>query len=192
MTQPLPNSPYTPHTFFVSRQHSTIPLTDKMTNFISYLSNLTIPADTNITLSAQYGKRMLITQDHINPKTINRDDIIEIVDYDPIKKITMAIGKTNPTLHTPVHWLIHNALTDIHVILQLDNADYLEQYTDQCPMTDNKAPPGTIDAAKEILPKLRDHTIILVQDQGILIVGINLDTIKKQVTQLFKKEEEKL
>ena len=181
------NDPFEPQTFFVSRQPSMSPLTAEMKQFGKKLVQLKLHKDNKIIISTDYGNRVLITKDNINADEIQQDDITEIVDYDPIKKITMAIGKKDPNINTPVHWIIHRARTDVHAVVQIINTDLIEKYQKKLPITKEK-PPATLESAKEILKNIRENKTILIPNQGLLFVGFNLKEIEQNLDTLLKGE----
>ena len=42
----------------------------------------------------------------------------------------MAIGKNEPSIYTPVHWIIHRARADVHAVVQIINTNLIEKYQD--------------------------------------------------------------
>jgi ribulose-5-phosphate 4-epimerase/fuculose-1-phosphate aldolase len=181
-------NPFGPHIFFVSRQTSTSPLTAEIIQSGKHLHSLKLPEDTLVTISADYGNRVLITNNNIAVDNIHPEDITEIVDFDPIKQTMMVIGTSDPNRLTPVHWLIHRARHDIHAVIFLASPQLVDHYTDRLPNTEQEQPPASIDAAKEILKALQQSNTIMVRNQGILAVGINLKTIYQNITTVFKGE----
>ena len=55
-------------------------------------------------ISLGYGKRILVNANHVDLGDLKREDILEIVDYNPVKKIVLAIGQKEPCIETSVHW----------------------------------------------------------------------------------------
>jgi len=102
---------------------------------------------------------------------------VEIVDYDPLKNIMMVIGLNDPTLETPVHWIIQKARHDVNAVLQINSTSLFERFQDKLPTTEKATQPGTLDRAKEILRTLRHGKTILIKNEGIVFVGINVKEI---------------
>jgi Class II Aldolase and Adducin N-terminal domain len=167
------------HTLFVSRETSKCPLLSEMITLGHNLQDFGLTdKDTGI-LSMDYGKRLLINAKNVDLRTITQQDIVEIVDYDPLKNILMVIGLNDPSFETPVHWIIQKARHDVNAILQITSKNLYERFQNQFPTTKNDTKPGTLERAKEILQTLRTGKTILLQNEGIIFVGINTKEIQK-------------
>jgi hypothetical protein len=73
-------------------------------------------------ISLRTGTGFLINSEDPGFGKINKDDIIEIMDYDPVRNNLIAIGNGDkpPVLDTTIHWFIYRGLTDVNVILLLN------------------------------------------------------------------------
>jgi hypothetical protein len=161
------------HTLFVSRETSNCPLLSDMVTLGQSLQEVGLTdKDTGI-LSLDYGKRLLINVKNADLKKLTQQDIVEIVDYDPLKNIMMVIGLNDPTLETPVHWIIQKARHDVNAVLQINSTSLFERFQNKLPTTENDTQPGTLERAKEILRTLRNGKTILIKNEGIVFVGIN-------------------
>jgi hypothetical protein len=113
----------------------------------------------------------------VNLQQISQEDVVEIVDYDPLKNIMMVIGPKDPSLETPVHWIIQKARVDINVLLQFNSPSLYEQFQGKFPATEKDTKPATLERAKEILKILRTNKIILLQNKGVLFTGLTINEV---------------
>jgi len=113
---------------------------------------------------------------------LGQDDIVEIVDYDPLKNIMLVIGTKEPCLEAPVHWIIQKARHDINILLQVHSPALVRRLQDSLPKIEEVTSPGSLDRAKVLLKTLRQgKTILLPQDEEILFAGINIQEIERAV-----------
>ena len=114
-------------TFFVSKEESNCPLITDVVRFSKKYKELDfLQYITTVVISLGYGKRVLINGSKTNFGNINREDFLEIVDYDPVKKILLVIGANEPHIETPIHWIIQHARKDINAIME-SNDDKLNE-----------------------------------------------------------------
>jgi len=172
-------------TFFVSRDTSNCPLIGDVLKFCKKLDELKLFNDGGGSISLRYGKRILINGEDVDLSSMRQDDIIEIVDYDPSKNIVLAIGKKDPCIETPVHWLIQRARDDINTVFMLNNKIFPKKFSRQFPSTDDKSIPGSIDLAKQILKALRNNKVILIKNRGILFAEFNLNLMEKSILNIL-------
>ena len=162
-------------TFFVSREQSNCPLIPDIVRFGKKLKDIGLLESINTTVvSIKYGKRLLINGSGSNFGEIEIDDILEIVDYDPVKKVILAMGPKTPHVETPVHWLIHHARDDVNAIIFFNSRNLAERFGNKLPATEKEKPSGTFELAKEILKALRTSKKIVIKNNGVLFVGISL------------------
>jgi hypothetical protein len=166
----LPSPPQT--TLFVSRETSNCPLLSEIIHLGHRLQQGVQEKETGV-VSMDYAKRLLINAKNSDIKKMTQQDIVEIVDYDPLKNILMVIGPKDPALETSVHWIIQKARQDINVLVQIDSVRLYEQWKASLPTTEKETPPASLERAKEILKTLRNGKTILLKNQGILFVGFN-------------------
>ncbi len=165
-------------TLFVSRETSNCPLLSEMITLGQSLQEFGLTDKETGILSLDYGKRLLINAKNVDLKKITQQDIVEIVDYDPLKNIMMVIGLHNPAVETPVHWIIQKARYDVNAILQINSPVLFERLQHSLPTTEKDTKPGTLDRAKELLRTLRNGKTVLIQNEGIVFVGMNRKEIQ--------------
>jgi len=161
----------------VSRETSNCPLISEMIKLGSHLQELGRSEKETGCISLDYGKRLLINAKNVNIKKMTQQDIVEIVDYDPLKNVMMVIGSKDPAVETPVHWIIQKARHDINALLQINSTSLCEKYQNLLPMTKQETRPATLDRAKETLKTLRNGKTILIKDEGILFAGLTIKEI---------------
>jgi hypothetical protein len=161
------------HILFVSRETSKCPLISDMITLGQSLQELGLTDKETGSISLDYGRRLLINAQNVDIKKMTQQDIVEIVDYDPLKNIMMVIGLNDPTRETPVHWIIQKARHDVNAILQIKSTALFERYQKKLPTTEKETKPATLERAKEILKTLQNGKTILIRNEGILFAGIN-------------------
>lgn len=165
------------HTLFVSRETSNCPLLSEMITLGQGLQEFGLTDTEKGILSLDYGKRLLINATNVDIKKITQPDIVEIIDYDPLKHIMMVIGLNDPSVETPVHWIIQKARHDVNAVLQINSTSVFERFQTMLPVTEKETQPGTLERAKEILRTLRNGKTILIKNEGILFVGMTAKEI---------------
>jgi len=175
----LPNLSF--QTFFVSREQSSSPLVSEMMRIGKNFKERELLKETTGTISLGYGKRVIIPGNDFKLDELKREDFLEIVDYDPVKNIILAIGRSQPCIETPVHWLIHHARDNVNAIIQLNGENVIKKLSKTLPTTEKECPPGTLDLAKEVLKLLRTNKNIIIKDTGVLFVGAGIKEVEKSV-----------
>ena len=172
-------------TFFVSREISISPMIVDIIKFGKKFEELKIK-EAECSISISYGKRLLINARDVDVKHMKQQDIVEIVDYDPIKNIVLAIGKKYPCIETPVHWTIQKARHDVNAVVEITSKKLFQTCCTHLPVTEKKVPYGTIDRAKAVLKTLQDSKNICMQDEGILLVGLYLKEIEDSLIKITR------
>jgi len=163
--------------FFVSRETSNCPLISEMIKLGQSLEEIGLADNETGIVSLDYGRRLLINGKNIDLKKMTQHDVVEIVDYDPLKNIMMVIGTKDPCWETPVHWIVQKARRDINALLQVNSTALFEKLKGTLPSTEKEPSSLTLDRAKEILKTLRTGKTILIKNEGILFGGINIKEI---------------
>ncbi len=181
----LPNLNF--QTFYVSKEESNCPLISIVVKFCKKFKDLNMLDNViEIVISLRYGKRILITTDISDFQNLMKEDFLEIVDYDPVKKILLIIGPKAPRIETPVHWFIHHARDEINVVTQMNDKNIGKRLGKKIPVTEKEYPSGTIEQTKEILKKLRDSKIVLIKNQGVLFVGGNIKEVEEIILKTYE------
>jgi hypothetical protein len=177
------------HTLFVSREVSNCPLISEIISIGKTLNEYGLSDKETGIMSMDYGKRLLINAKNIDVKTTTQQDIVEIVDYDPLKNIMMVIGVKDPSLETPVHWIVQKARHDINVLLQITSVPLFEKLQKHLPITEKDTKPASLERAKEILRTLQKGKSILIKNEGVLVAGINVKEVRDALHKYLEGEK---
>ena len=181
----IPNFDF--QTFYVSNEICNCPLISEIIKANKELKTINPLKDViDILISMKYGKRVLINAKNIDSNKLNTEDFLEIIDYDPLKKILLLMGPKEPRIESSIHWLIHDARNEVKVILQIDNKRIINHINEKLPITDKDYQKGTLEQAKEILLKLRDSKIVVIKNQGLIFVGESMKDVKNSVIKTFE------
>jgi len=168
-------------TFYVSKEVTSCPLSIEIIKIGKKMKEAELLKNSTMIASLSYGKRMLINSEIIDFDEIQLDELLEIVDFDPIKNNLLVIGKSEPKTETPVHWIIHHARDDVNVIVQVNGEEILQRIGGKLKKTDENTPLGTLDQAKEMLSILRDEKKLEISNHGAMFVGRTMDEVEKLI-----------
>jgi hypothetical protein len=158
-------------TFYVSQEQSNCPLVSDIVKIGKKFEEYGLLKNNSGVISLGYGKRILINGNGVSLADVKREDVLEIVDYDPVKKIVLAIGQKEPHIETPVHWIIHHARNDVNAIIQLNDENLVKKIQKKLLATEKTYSSRTLELAKDILKALRTSKSIAIKDKGALFVG---------------------
>ena len=162
-------------TLFVSKEQSICPLIPDIVRLGKKFKDLgLIEGTTTAVISIKYGKRLIINGSSSNIGDIKIEDILEIVDYNPTKKIILAIGSKKPPIETPVHWLIHHTRDEVNAVIHLNSEKLAGILAKKLPTTEKEKPPEPFELAKEVLKILRTSKNLVIKNSGVLFVGNSL------------------
>jgi len=148
---------------------------------------LNLKIDENIIISVKYGKRIVINSKNSNLKKIKIDDFIEIVDYNPIKKLFLIIGAHEPDFNMTLHWIIQNARKKENLLVQLNSNLLINRIIKKKKYGKEKQIPyNSIEIAKEILIKLRTSNTVYIENFGIFIIGNSFNDIEIIINRLIE------
>ena len=77
-------------TFYASKENSNSPFIPEIVRAGKKLKESDIATDAIISLS--YGRRILVNAENIDIGKIRREDLLEIVDFDPVKRVLLVMG----------------------------------------------------------------------------------------------------
>jgi len=140
------------------------------------------------TISFTYGKRMLINSMVQDFSDIKRQELLEVVDYDPVKNNLLVMGKADPKIETTLHFMIHHARKDVKIVVQINDKEILDITKEKNPVLEEKFPINSIDFIKLVLKELRESKIIGIKDKGILFVGKNITEIESLITKFYEEK----
>jgi len=173
-------------TFFVSREQSSCPILPDMIKLGKKLKEIGISKDVKGIISLGYGKRILINGNNLDIGNIKKEDIIEVVDYDPAKKNLLVIGQNEPNIETPVHWIVISARDDVNAVVQLNDENLAVKLAKKLPSTEKEQPPGTLEQAKEVLKALRESKNIVIRNKSVFFVGASFREIEESIRKMLE------
>ena len=180
LSKDLSNSSF--QTFYVSKEKSNCPLTVDVIKVDKNLKESGLfDDDSDIIISLRNGKRVLINGENSRFGEIKQEDFIEIVDYDPLKKVLLVMGPKEPKINSSIHWLIHYAKKEVNVVIQIDSQNLINNLKDKIPETEKEFPKGSLALAKEILKGLRNSKALNIKNNGVLFVGSSLSEIEDYI-----------
>ncbi len=166
-----------PQILVITRETSHCPLITNMSRLGTRCTDLGIADADKVLISYDYGRRLLTTAQHADAKTLHQDDVVEIVDYNPLNDIMMIIGPQDPTPEAPVQWMIQKARHDINITLHITNPALNDTLPPTTPRITDPLPTSTIDKAKTLLKVLHQSPVIGTPT-GPLFIGVNAATIE--------------
>ncbi|RLF51369.1 MAG: hypothetical protein DRN11_02865 [Thermoplasmata archaeon] len=152
---------------FLSREKVENPLLEEIRRVGKIVKEKGLVEETFGNISIRYGKRMIITASGADLGDLKDEDFVEVVDYNPVTNIALVIGLKNPSIETPMHWLIYKK-PEINAII------HTHKIFDNVPTTEKYAPPGSLELALEALKALRNANLINLKDHGSIAVGFSL------------------
>ena len=168
-------------TFYVSKEKSNSPL---IAHAIRVEKKLNEHNFNDIITRQRYGKRVLINSFNDKKGEI-KDNFLEIVDYDPIKKVLLAMGPKEPRIETPLHWLIHHARSEVNTVVQINDKELSEKLK-KIPKTEKDYSVVTLEQIKEVLKHLRDSKKVIIKNQGVIFVGNDINEVEKLILEVIK------
>jgi ASC-1-like (ASCH) protein len=169
----------------VSNEISNFKLISEMIKLIKKLNEkLNLKIDENKIISVKYGKRIVLNSENSNLKKIQIDDFIEIVDYNPIKKLFLTIGTHEPDFNMTLHWIIQNARKKANLLVQLNSNLLINHIIKKKNEEEKQIPDNSIEIAKDILIKLRASNTAYLENYGIFIIGNSFNDIEIIINKL--------
>jgi len=175
-------------TFYVSKEESNSPLLPEIGKIGKKIKDMELSEEIvySTSISLKFGKRIIINSQNSDIRNTNRKEFLEIVDYDPVKKVLLAMGPKDPRIESPLHWLIHHARDEVNAILQINNEEVAKKLSKKYPNTEKECPQGTLEQIKEVMKILRQSKKVVIKNQGLLIVGENIKELEKYAIEIFE------
>lgn len=167
--------------FYVSNEKSKNSLIPEIVKIGKKIKESKLIEESSAVISLSFGSQVLINSDVEDYSNIKDEEMLEVVDYDPVKNNILIIGKKRPRLETPVHWMIHHARNDVGVIIQINNKDLAEKLKSKIPETKKEDLPGSFEQIKSVLLLLRNSKKIIIRNQGVLFVGKTIKEIESEL-----------
>ena len=174
-------------TFYASKEESNSPFIVDIIKMGKKIKEIKQLKDINVSISLKYGKRVLMNAKDSDVRKIDRKELLELVDYDPMKKVLLAIGPKQARIESPIHWFIHHSREEVNAAIQINDEGLAEKYSKSLPTTEKEWPLGTFESIKEVLKALRNNKKIVIKNQGLLFVGENIADLENDLLKTLVK-----
>ena len=136
--------------------------------------------------SIRTGNGFFINTANFNIESFHRDNIVEVIDFDPVRNNMMLIGNEPPAPDAALHWFIYRGRQDINGIINIENSTFSKQLSATgVPKVETNAPILDLETAFQILKTVRSSTITLLDKSNILVLDRTLkDAYDSFVTNL--------
>ncbi len=164
--------------FYVSKEPSQSPIHSHMLTLAETFTSLSPLQKCHAVLSYRFGKRVVVTTTDKAFASLSSDDFIELVDYDPLKRVLLVLGKKKPGESAPIHFMILHARTEMQTLLELQDPHQLislETCENIHKLQEKKV--DIIDKVKTILKAFRTASCVSIGEHSIFLIGRNLKEI---------------
>jgi hypothetical protein len=147
-------------------------------------------------ISARYGMHFAITgvgfvplfRDGVRGESkLRADELVEVVEYDPVRHCIMAIGKAEPPLDSPLHWFAHRCFPQ--------NRAFVRFAGDEDARPDGDIPrldinPAVYDSGVclKIMEALKEGHALALGDGSVLVTGADLPTACGSLLECLRSE----
>ena len=125
--------------------------------------------------SLRTGSGFLINSENISSGENELDNIVEVIDFDPVRNNMMVIGNKPAANGTVLHWFIYRGLPEINAIIILEDQEILERFnTGAFSKLVYKDGIMNVDLAIKVLKFVKESNITLLFGSiinGIILVG---------------------
>lgn len=142
-------------------------------------------------VSSRTGSGFFINTAYFDINNFNKDYIIEVIDFDPVRNNLMVIGNDPPASDTALHWFIYRGLPWINGAIKIDNSEILDDFPDSS-YPSLELSEGTLDtdSALMILKSAKTAEITVLKGQGVFVVGKTLSEAYKVFSEKLKKSSD--
>jgi hypothetical protein len=141
------------------------------------------------TIAISYGKRLIITGENRMVNMIKKENMIEIIDVNPVKKHVLYFGSAIPSRYTPLLYLIHYAKKEIQVQLFItfkeDRAKHFKMISASFINDENTF----MDLVKSVLISLQTHDHVIINNKYLLMTGPTKQSIETSLKQVGETNE---
>jgi hypothetical protein len=137
----------------------------------------------DVTIGFSFGKRMITIGKDTKIDKIQRKNFIEIIDVDPVKNTVMYIGPLEPSLFSPLLYMIIYAKTEIQYCILLNLGEERIKNINT-PIVSTRIEDKTfLDLLKLILKHLQNQDIVFINNNLLLITS----QTKNHINELIEK-----
>jgi len=163
----------------ISQDESNNPILPQIAKIGKKISQLPHVNNSSASIAFHFGKRMVITKNNANIDQLQRNDIIEIIDVDPVKNTALYFGPSPPSLISPILWMIGYAKKEIQYVVFLEKNSKKNSFSTSIPNI--KKEDIFIEMIKSILKQLRNQEIIRINTDLLILTAQTEEQMYKNI-----------
>lgn len=166
-------------TFFASREPVRDPRTLEMINTCRAMASKDPSMAGSVSLRRPHGQ--LVSAD-TSFSTMAEDHVLDLKDYDPVRRTSMVIGMKEPTQHVALHWLALRTHPGYDVSLLV----FKETPPKGIKIFSSKLLHGSFDEAMEAVKAMKEAkvTTMFLTGVGLLLLSKDLEALKDDLASL--------
>lgn len=135
--------------------------------------------------SAVFGKRVVIPASFTKVEKLHQDDVVELIDYNPVSNTLLYLGPNVPSNDVAVHWIVHHAKKEIQVMIQIKNIPYKNEIKQRLSQLTTDEKESALEKAKKWLKTLQKTDVFLCNDH-LIVTATSIKAIKQTINKLGK------
>lgn len=168
-------------------------LNKRATELVNYFEKVREKLNIKIeSVSHRTGSGFLINTADYEITDKKMDNIVEVIDYDPIRNNMMVIGNLPPINEAIIHWFIYRGFNEINNVIIINNLEIFELFkSGSYPELVYKDGVINTNFALNILKVVKNSKIVLLNGSiilGVLITGKSLDEVYDILNLNLKKQ----
>ncbi|MFO8078023.1 MAG: hypothetical protein R6U21_05225 [Thermoplasmatota archaeon] len=169
----------------VSKEGSNCPLIPMLIEICQIAKEELNCPDSLFLPSAVFGKRVAIASSFTKVEKLHRDDVVELIDYNPVSNTLLYLGPNIPSNDVAVHWIVHHAKKEIQVMIQIKNISYKNEMKQRVPQVTTDEKEDALEKAKKWLKTLQKTDVFLCNDH-LIITATSIKAIKQTINKMGK------
>ena len=163
----------------LSQEESNNPLIPSLIRLGKLIKESYADSGHDVTLAAGYGKRMIITKRNLDIAHIERTDILEVVDVDPVKKTILFFGPMNPPMIAPLLFMIPYAKKEVQFLISfsVNEEKVKENVFDSLKHIPCKT--TFLEMLSEVLKTLQQDTSMMIDEKVVIMTAESLQQMEK-------------
>ncbi len=139
-------------------------------------------------ISIRTGSGFMINTAAFDNQNFMQDNVLEIIDFDPVRNNLMVIGNEPPASDATIHWFIYRGLPWINGVINVNNSEIVECFQNsQYSRVNLVGKMFNTNLALEILRLAKTSEIIILEGQSVLVVGKTLSDVFNSLDYNLKK-----
>jgi hypothetical protein len=181
--QKNPHHPVNTHS--VSKEQSNCPLIPMLIEICQIAKEELNCPDSLFLPSIVFGKRVVMPASFTKVEKLHRDDVVELIDYNPVSNTLLHLGPNVPSNDVGVHWLVAHAKKEIQVMIEIKNTSYKIEMKQRLLQVTINEKESDLEKAKKWLKTLQKTDVFLCNDH-LIITAPSIKSIKQTIKKLGK------